>query len=571
MYGRAEPRQQPGYACEECRKKKLRCDRQRPQCGACANAQISCEVNDRRAPRGPKKGSIGALRNRIMALERRLSSSQTDDNLASEGHEFGLQTEPPARENVTTQFSVPNWDMPHHEPPNAPISLPWGPPETSPHSPLVFSDIPILPAAAAPYPSPKQSPDSISEAFVPDLTKAELIQLYFDRVHPIVPILNKSKAFKWISEANNISEPQQCLLHAMWTSATAFSSQLGSFQDTIYAKTRYMLDQLDSSGNDPLVCHIEHIQAWILITFYEFARTNYRRGWLSAGRVFRLVQFSRLYDLDSPKPLASDSENDPILLEEKRRTFWVAYCLDRFISVSEGAPMTLNEEVVCTRLPCIDGDFQRGLVPQESFLGEAMSSADTRPYAPLAECVILVTICSRALSHKQIYTIETLYSNMPLDFSSRYNWLDGMLTRRLNNLQANYPSFSVAEDAMIIFAYTIAHSAVIYLCRIIETLSRNDQDQSLVWQFQARGLWAAQEISRLAKEHDHFGFFKAHTFMPFTIYLSAARLSKHLAAQKCELGTKDVKDVEKSFRTSIESLQKLQSVNNLANYYLHLL
>ncbi|XXH01489.1 hypothetical protein Hte_007849 [Hypoxylon texense] len=405
---------------------------------------------------------------------------------------------------------------------------------------------------ATSYPSPKQSPTSIGDVFIPDLVKSDLTQLYFDRVHPVVPILNKPKTFKWIHDGNSMSEPRQCLQYAMWTSATAFTSQFSGFQETIYAKTRFLLDQLDLNGNDSLICHIEHVQSWILITFYEFAKTNYRRGWLSAGRVFRLVQFLKLYDLDSPKPLVLNSEVDLISLEEKRRTFWVAYCLDRFMSVIEGAPMTLSEEVVYTRLPCLDTDFERGLVPQECFLAETMSSADMRPYAPLAECVILVTICSRALSHRQIYTIETLYSSIPLDFSSRHDWLD-------------------ADNPMIIFSYMVAHSTVIYLCRIIETLSRNDQNQSLVWDFQERGLWAAQEIARLAKEHEHLGYFKAHTFMPLTIYLGASRLARHLEVRKGELKTSETEDVETSLRVSIEALQKLQSVNNLAGYYLQLL
>ncbi|KAI1807416.1 fungal-specific transcription factor domain protein [Daldinia bambusicola] len=563
MYGRAEPRQQPGYACEECRKKKLRCDRQRPQCGACANAQIQCEVNDRRVPRGPKKGSIGALRSRIVALERRLSTSQSEDSATTNGHELGLAAESPTKEGISTQFS--------YQPLNGSIPLAWGPPATAPHSPLLFSELPVIPTIATSYPSPKQSPVSVSDVFVPDLTKADLIQLYFDRVHPIAPILNKSKAFRWMGDGNTITEPQQCLQYAMLTSATAFSSQFSGIQESIYARTRFMLDQLDLNGSDSPICHIEHLQAWILITFYEFAKTNYRRGWLSAGRVFRLVQFLKLYELDGARPLGADNDDNAITLEEKRRTFWVAYCLDRFISISEGTPMTLNEEVVFTRLPCSDDDFQRGLVPQEPFLAETMTSADLRSYAPLAECVILVTICSRALSQKQIYTIEALYSNIPLDFSSRHDWLDGMLTRRLNNLQVNYPTLTVAESPMIIYSYMVACSAIIYLCRIMETLSITDQNQSLVWEYQDRGLWAAQEISRMAKEHEYLGYFRAHTFMPLTIYLGALRLRTHLEVRKCDLEKNEVDEVEKSLHSSIEALQKLQSVNNLSSYYLQLL
>ncbi|KAL7619527.1 hypothetical protein AAE478_010067 [Parahypoxylon ruwenzoriense] len=516
--------------------------------------------------------AVPILNIEIVALERRLSSAQSEDNLTPDSHELGLAKEPVANEHPTEQFQLVDWDVPQHEQPqNTSIPLAWGAPDTAPQSPILLPDLQVLPTMSTSYPSPKQSPTSVGDVFIPDLTKADLIQLYFDRVHPVVPILNKAKTFKWISDPGNMSDARQCLQCAMWTFATAFSTQFGGFQDVMYARIRFMLDQLDLSSGDSLICHIEHLQSWILITFYEFAKTNYRRGWLSAGRVFRLVQFLKLYDLDGPRPLGSESEDDIISLEEKRRTFWVSYCLDRFISVSEGSPMTLNEEVVFTRLPCLDDDFQRGIIPQESFLAETMSSAELRPFSPLAECVILVTICSRALSHKQIYTIETLYSNIPLDFSSRHDWLDGMLTRRLNNLQVNYPSLTVAENPMIIFSYMVAHSTVIYLCRIIETLSRNDQNQPLVWEFQERGHWAAQEIARLAKEHEHLGYFKAHTFMPLTIYLSASRLAKHLEVRKGELGSKAAEDIERSLHISMEALQKLQSVNNLASYYLQLL
>lgn len=90
-----QSRQLPGAACEECRKRKLRCkasrllmpmpfrfllganfflnqpptgDRGRPQCGTCADAGIVCEVNTNRLARGPKKGDLKALRSRIGEL-----------------------------------------------------------------------------------------------------------------------------------------------------------------------------------------------------------------------------------------------------------------------------------------------------------------------------------------------------------------------------------------------------------------------------------------------------------------------------------------------------------------------
>ncbi|KAL8759483.1 MAG: hypothetical protein Q9184_003608 [Pyrenodesmia sp. 2 TL-2023] len=68
-------RQQPGSACEECRKRKLRCDRQKPQCGTCLDADIICIFNTKRLRRGPKQGGgLKALRSRIGMLYTRSAS-----------------------------------------------------------------------------------------------------------------------------------------------------------------------------------------------------------------------------------------------------------------------------------------------------------------------------------------------------------------------------------------------------------------------------------------------------------------------------------------------------------------
>lgn len=131
------------------------------------------------------------------------------------------------------------------------------------------------------------------------------------------------------------------------------SSQFENMREILYNETRQMLEEGDLGDKNTVL--IEHLQAWILITYYEFLRSSYQRAWFSAGRVFRLVQLLRLYELDSPTryfPVRSvrGGENDEIETEEKRRAFWVAYCLDRLISVQNGLPLTLNEEVVSASL-----------------------------------------------------------------------------------------------------------------------------------------------------------------------------------------------------------------------------
>lgn len=75
-------RQRPGAACDECRRRKLRCDGQQPQCSICRDTNVVCEVTQR-SVRGPKKGHLKALKNRVAYLEAMLDSHQQTEPLGS--------------------------------------------------------------------------------------------------------------------------------------------------------------------------------------------------------------------------------------------------------------------------------------------------------------------------------------------------------------------------------------------------------------------------------------------------------------------------------------------------------
>jgi hypothetical protein len=144
----------------------------------------------------------------------------------------------------------------------------------------------------------------------------------------------------------------------MWTLAASLSAQQQHIRESLYGCTLKMLEaaeRKDYSSNRTEFSDIEHVQARILMLIYEFMRTNHQRAWISAGRCFRLLQLMRLYEIDTPENVAARANNggvgdpDPeawIKTEEKRRTFWVAYSLDRFISIRGELPLTLNEQVV---------------------------------------------------------------------------------------------------------------------------------------------------------------------------------------------------------------------------------
>ncbi|KAK3399712.1 fungal-specific transcription factor domain-containing protein [Sordaria brevicollis] len=591
--GPPQPRQLPGSACEECRKRKLRCDRQRPQCGTCADAGIVCEVNHNRLARGPKKGDLKALRSRIVALERRLSLDPTNlDALSLHGDADLSQQQPLPVGSTPPPGPASDGDLSQLPSPRGTRGSIWDGSDYHAHGQL-SPMTPQIPLSMQNFKFPPSPPTPPKRALIHDLMRADLDQLYFDRVHPNVPIFNQSRYFALSQQtpltpyhSNSAPNPRLCLQYAMWTLAMALSSQFESYRDALYTETKQMLESLDMCENhhssECPVC-VEEIQAWLLLAFYEFSRTNYKRGWVTAGRAFRLVQLARLHEIDSPERAMLLQGEDPVVVEERRRTFWVAYCLDRFISLKNQWPLTLMEEVICTRLPSPELSFQSSQPIQMPFLSEAIASGDQSLFSPLAESVVLATVCGRTLSHTQVANVERTYggSACSADFWIRHEWLAGMVNKRLDSLMQSYPVVSAAADPMLFFAFMLAHTTTINLCKVVEAGQTQGSGQwdPAVFEYQKRALRAAREIAALTKAHEHLGFFKAHIFLPLSISLAASRLISQrtqtlsdLAAQVPEgfIPTSET-EYDGEIQCCLDALRKMQTFNNLAREHLQTL
>jgi hypothetical protein len=150
----------------------------------------------------------------------------------------------------------------------------------------------------------------------------------------------------------------------MWTLASSLSSQFQIAVRQLYNETRQLLHSLEH--DDPFYqISIEQTQAWMLLAIYELTCEDYHRGMISAGRALRLSQMMRLYELDatpgftpvqSPAQdlsqfnFADQIQDDWINIETKRRTFWLAYTIDRFTSMVDGMHLTFNEQLVRVRM-----------------------------------------------------------------------------------------------------------------------------------------------------------------------------------------------------------------------------
>jgi len=106
---------------------------------------------------------------------------------------------------------------------------------------------------------------------------------------------------------------------------------------------------LDSVELDPLTedrMQLEQVQAWTLISIYELMRVNYRRGWMSAGKLFRSAILLKLHTIDGCDEAFINSSLSVAEVEERRRTFWMVYAVDRFASLMDQLPLTFHQHLV---------------------------------------------------------------------------------------------------------------------------------------------------------------------------------------------------------------------------------
>ena len=117
-----------------------------------------------------------------------------------------------------------------------------------------------------------------------------------------------------------------------------------------YSNARRYLEESQTEEPEPSLT-VHTIQALVLITWYEFKGRDFARAWMSLGRLLRLARVLGLDCVDSDKTQPSEcggfrlplpDTDDWVELEERRRTFWVAFILDAYSSARTKSPMTLR-------------------------------------------------------------------------------------------------------------------------------------------------------------------------------------------------------------------------------------
>lgn len=200
------------------------------------------------------------------------------------------------------------------------------------------------------------------------------IEIYFDKLHYASPMLHRSRYTAAVHLPYPVRPPMclQYIVMALGAAATETYRQLATpfyRRARAYAESdemtvscartpRNLKLRLKIKEQGEQFTTVAHAQCWILMANFEAQQTLFSRASTSLCRSLRIAQMLELHRIDQNDQ--SDQTLSSILappkewseLEERRRTWWVIFCSDRFVSGTTGWPALINaRDVRSTAIP----------------------------------------------------------------------------------------------------------------------------------------------------------------------------------------------------------------------------
>ncbi|KAI9482541.1 hypothetical protein BDB00DRAFT_879118 [Zychaea mexicana] len=287
-------------ACILCRKKKIKCDGTKPECLHCQEANITCEYSECRK-RGPRKGYVQILEERLAQLEQRIS---TDDAAAAERKKLTMPAVTGAIYDPDTLLRVE--------------------PRRIMEKKSINEGIPKSLSAG-----PGQNLYSDGESYLPMDIVMHLVDLFFQHLNSVFPIVHR-RTLKQSIHNGTVSKP------LLWS-----IMGIGARTDPPYwAGERFAVKATSLIDATMLEATIPNLQFWGNMACLEYGRASGSRAWIYGGLAVRICQelgLNREETLSAPI-LKKDGSVDTAAMALRRRIFWSSYCLDKFASAGTSRP-----------------------------------------------------------------------------------------------------------------------------------------------------------------------------------------------------------------------------------------
>ncbi|KAI9054546.1 hypothetical protein LZ554_001702 [Drepanopeziza brunnea f. sp. 'monogermtubi'] len=380
-------------ACDECRRKKVKCDATGEpgddQCSNCKRVGNNCQFSRVPMKRGPSKGYIKELADRIVTLEGVVQGSDVapqylpqHDNQPRISEEYSPPTENPRKRQysavsgseqygspLVAQRQLPTWTQPEpqrHVPHPGPSFSPSQPASGEQH---IFREPNYSPSGLHPNPQWRIAPEpahrsnnafeaAAQESNHPDHVldwDESIVDGYFKMVHSTFPILSTSKTrvlSRLIACPQTLREAFYEALHAAVRSYPSPNQHRDEQVSSPKAAQLIALSsQIESGSARSFPLNIIYLQTMLLMAVEAGNRSSSISGskgalsqsvWLGSA-----VGLAYSMKLHLHKKRDMKTENDPDADDELgRRLWWSLVIMDRWHASSTSSPVLIPDSSV---------------------------------------------------------------------------------------------------------------------------------------------------------------------------------------------------------------------------------
>ncbi|KAI3397017.1 hypothetical protein diail_11344 [Diaporthe ilicicola] len=509
-------------ACVSCRARKLKCDRIKPACTRCTRVKSECCYPESRRKPAFKRRNVKELEERLAQVEVLLRDAP---NKAA-GTSFEAA---PQNENVSPPQGscIPEQDPRHSSVPDAaddPFNWSYGTgvPGTGgvngdpsgndrPSRPYVFPDL-MADMKRRPRPDDAGAARNellgmgLFEALPPTEMIEDLHRTFFLKLHPLNPIIHPGRYIQAYHSGVHLRPPMG-LTYAVWSMASNGHPKYSSYHDAFHRRARHYLEEDELRGEGEHFLTVAHAQAWALIATDEARCMWFTRAAMSTARCIKLIHMMGLHRLDDP---SAAEEMAPTIapprdwteLEERRRVFWGAFCVDSHASISTGWPSLIDMSEVTTHLPSTEEAFNSCTGEETCRVEEVFTGSS---YSSFAGAAVICVIFNKILKH--------VHRSKPDDGRDNYDYgrywnnhreLDNMLSSAFMFLPERFRLPNNLRDPVAVHTNLNLHASIICLHNsAYEMTKEHDLPDHVKQTSKTRVLTAAQEIVAVVKMTSH--------------------------------------------------------------------
>jgi hypothetical protein len=530
-------------ACVLCRKRKLKCDGTKPSCSTCVRLQHDCSYDEVRRKSGPKRGYVKALEARLAQVETLLKGSDEspgEENVPKQADKNNGPTKSIPQRDAAAQeiggdivIGASNVDvMPHIE---RALRQHDGPAQAQfPHAALNATsngDVNVPQEEQFPW---EMIGLGLDEPLPPQDAIDELTQAFFDKIHPSVPMMHRPRFYAAMHLAPH-ARPPICLRYAMWANAAAVTDKYEGLQEHFYQRSRKYIQQDEMRGHGESMVTISHAQTWILLATYEFKMMFFPRAWMSSGRASRMTQMMGLHRLDGnaldvkqclPPP------RDGTEREERRRTFWMSFCVDRYSSIGTGWPMAIEERDILTNMPVDEASFETGKPQETVSLSEALEPSGANTLSSYGGVILMASLFGRNLTHLHRPGPDDRDGDLNGEFWKRHRSMDNILSHTALGLPDELRLPTGLNNPNVVFLNMNIHTSTICLHQAaIFKADKNRMPARLSAESKVRCITAAAEIASIMRTISHLDLAAMNPFISFCLYVAARVFVQYLKSR----------------------------------------